>query len=207
MDVRYPGMDPVTCLELVYSPTPSKSIPSVCFLDINGGFGVPFFHHAGLAGSSQAFPKYVPKMCDCADGSGLLAPCNVFDFISGVILFPTGLGSTNASSLASILQLAYANTANARLFGSALFNATFIAQAYISTRYQSTSFSPADSAHYAQLLSPITRANAYSFCGANNCTIVSVNSVDTRNTAINPYYFQVPQGSCRDTFSISSASL
>ena len=47
------------------------------------------------------------------------------------------------------------------------------------------------------------RKTSYKFC-QNGCKgLVSVKPFDTVNTAVNGYFHQVVNGSCRDTFSIS----
>jgi hypothetical protein len=78
-DSRYPGMEPVLCGG---DPTNYSAAPPFCgFLINNKVFALPLFDSYG---SEDAFPSY----CDCSDGTGQSANCNVFNFLSGLLFFP-----------------------------------------------------------------------------------------------------------------------
>lgn len=139
--------------------------------------------------NSYGADDYYPKYCDCADGMGLAPKCQTFDFLSGLLFFPFYQDQTSEANLAIIELVTSVVPTYQYNFSSLAYNAMFAG-----ANVGNTSLAPYfNSAEY--------RAQAYDWCAmaAGNCSILSINSVDTLNTAVNSYYYQLPNGSCSNS--------
>lgn len=129
--------------------------------------------------------------------------CNVFDMISGFVLF-------DIDDLSSIIKFASSVTSLGNI-NDLVYNATF-ASINLSNGLAGTNFNAAKAAGnntlraFNRLLNPTWRSNAYQFCD-NGCKgVVIVNSYDSYNTAVNGAFHQIANGSCNDATSINDAA-
>lgn len=170
-DPRYPSMAPVFC-------STSKTYPALCALVFfNDTFALPVFNHQG-ANTSE------PSYCDCSTGVGHEPACSDFNLLVGFLLYnsPTGVFD--------MMDLLYGGTVSPQNVSRSAYDAMFAAsQSVFTDAYENSSF----------------REMAYNFCmvpgESRSCSILTITAEDTLNTAVNENYYQLWNGSCRNSMS------
>jgi hypothetical protein len=193
-DPKYSGMDPITCMRIPathpYDP-PAGYVQCVMLIE-NQVFAVPMFNHAGQNAT-------YPTPCNCStlayeqidDG---FDPCNAFNFISGLLFYPTRDAS-------DVLQLLL-NTGLTPTIDAVTsdLNANSYDPMWID------SFWGLQSGNRKLYNTPEFRENAYSFCNLPNssaqCTFVIFSQFDKYQTnwAISENYYQLETGACQNSF-------
>ncbi len=83
-DSKYPGMDPIYCID------PSVNNDNFCFMDFYGNKSIPTLNSVGNGYYSYSYPVSCPKCCDTIDYFDYYYPnCDEFVFIFGLIPFYT----------------------------------------------------------------------------------------------------------------------
>lgn len=201
VDGKFPGMDPVYCLEPVYQSLGPNEYPfgttPICTLKVADQFVFPFFNHGGLAGQ-PGYGINKPVMCSCTEGTGNNDYCSEFDFMSGFMMFK---GDNTSQTMHRILTMAYQYTPEE--INTLSFNATFAAHRLggLASQFPPTSAN-ADNEALARLSDPAWRADTYAFC--SNCSIFSLHTFDDFNYRINSAGVQFYNGSCNDPLSATT---
>lgn len=180
-DARYPGMQPIMCAVRHDFGERMLLCAIVLAKDL---FAFPLLNHFGTSASA-------PDYCTCEnstdeDGTSIPAngfsyECNVFNLLSGFLFF------NGNDTITPLFELFYKyderNELN-RLAYAAMYAGANIAN---TNKYQNSTF----------------RGKAYQFCETSygGCSVVTVNSYDTLSKSVSAYYYQLRNGSCRDTFS------
>lgn len=190
-DVRYPLMATISCLQNTsVIPHTQQQFQTVCFYVMGETFALPVFNHYG------ASPKE-PVFCNCNNDIGSSRACNEFNLLSGLVFYKNTFHSIKDNNKTEILKdFGLFNLMSLlekyqtyRLFNKAAYNASYIGAA--------TNYEPSQGA--------IT--DAFNFCSVGNitCSLFLFNSFGPTDFEVSNYKYQVFNGSCANSTSISDA--
>jgi hypothetical protein len=194
-DVRYNTMTPIVCMRNVSAVPASVKILSLCVVNVaTSVFALPVFNHYGDA----AFE--VPTYCDCNTKVGTNINCDYFNFLSGYVVYNFSVINNLYNSL-MYLGTAVAKAGSYSVFNRQAYNASFAAAAIAN-----------------DVFDPILNTtgwlqNAFQFCNISGlrgvthssiCSLVVFNSYDYISKQVSDYHYFLNNGSCSNTFSISS---
>eukprot|EP00981_Chlorochromonas_danica_P013749 scaffold6829_cov162-Ochromonas_danica.AAC.5 len=174
-DPSYPGMQSITCL--------SNYSPQVCIVTIGSVIALPIFQHVG---NSTEWPI----LCDCrnpdlGDLSDEKHPCHQFNFMASLLYYNTDkfngiLELTSRYTMKEIVQKSYL-----AMFLSSIYGAS--------------------SSRSDELYSNETLIHeAFDWCHSEtygNCSFLVYSAWDEiyYDFTVNPYYYQLRRGACRNT--------
>jgi hypothetical protein len=185
-DPRTPQMTPIYCSRNVTNSNGDPvQLKTICTYKVGSLYGLPIFNHLGANHTS-------PEYCDCTTAIGLTSLCQSFTFIPGLLFYHNNR-HVGLSALVQILQKAggYVN------FNRDAYNASFAGAASI--------YNDSDPI----LTNPTWRENAYAFCKVPNattdeyCSLLILNTWESDRFTVADENYQLQQGSCTDSFSIS----
>ena len=201
-DSRYPSMNLILCLRNV-TVVPKGMMTTLCLLQINQIiFGLPIFTSHGLWSDQQLGP--IPCNCSLIEADSYLREaCDLFSLLSGYVIFETYDESLSdfdntASQLYAyyLLVSKYSSYAN---LNDAMRDALEVAAAFTAeVEYD-------DYALIMQyllpnyILAPCYISNDYN----TTCSIVMFLSHDFINNQVSEFHYQLRNGACSDTLSIS----
>ena len=196
-DVRYNTMTPIVCMRNV-TPVPSSiNITSLCVVNVAySAVVLPVFNHYGDGNSK------VPAYCDCKNRQGRSANCDYFDFLSTYVVYNLSV-SYHLDQTMLYLGTAVAKAGSYREFSRLAYNASFAAAAIRNDYYD-----------------PIMNTtewlrDAFQFCNISGlhgvtsypiCSVMVFNSYDYISRQVSDYHYNLFNGSCSDTLSISSSN-
>ncbi len=185
IDPRYPGMAFVYCINYIDQV--------LCGIPIGNTLGFPMFNDMGANPYDGE-----PIQCDCTNTSDTLLygpgkACNYLNFFAGIMLWQE---YTNNSAL-PFYNFKISHGSNYIHAMQAMFNAVYATSVWGTIKNYSTNSSFFE--------------NAFSPCRYDNstCTIINFslfNPYPARGYSISDYYYQLLDGACKDSFSISEAA-
>lgn len=191
-------MDPVYCLNLtgIYNETlvsetdDNDALNFTCGIRVGNTFAIPVFNQMGSNGSVSSPPCY----CNCNSNGGpgvdWTSYCNVFDFLVSLIMFNT---DDEYYNLRSMLHVQSRNLNNG--IGRNAYNASYASATLNYDGYNKL------------LLNPEWRKDAFEFCNVPeldiSCSILTFNLYDDFSTTVSQFSYQLNNGSCRDSISLS----
>lgn len=190
-DVRYPLMATVSCLKNTsVIPHTQAQFETLCFYVMGETFALPVFNHYG------ASPKE-PTFCNCNNDIGSSRACNEFNLLSGLIFYKSNFQKIQHSNKTEILKdfglfnlmTLIDKYPTYRLFNKAAYNVSFLGAA---SQYEPTQGDVTD---------------AFNFCSLGNetCSLFLFNSFDPTGFEVSNYKYQVFNGSCANSTSISDS--
>ena len=148
------------------------------------------FNQWGTNSSTSAAPEF----CNCntkvgGPGDGWTDYCNVIDLLLGLVIFPD-----NDPSVVLAMQ---SQVRNAELLNTQAYNASYATAAIVSAEANEILYDEA------------WRHAAFDFCripSMNNltCTMIGFNIYDSSSTSITAYNYQLINGSCSNSVSLSN---
>jgi hypothetical protein len=193
---RYPGHAPVFCVEL--------GSYTKCVIQIGDTYAVPVMRHYGVGNKQKAcqwsaahppllsslpphLPSASPPLCpSLSDDPAITSHCSDFDIMVGLIFYNSEDLDDVTNALLD-LMVKYWNTS------FALDNAAYDAM-YLISQYNETN--------------PQRRAKAFQFCYSQtydlNCSIILFNFYDNSSYTVSEAYYQLEDGACNDTFTLSA---
>jgi hypothetical protein len=175
---RYPGMTPLQCVNTT-AKSADKEDDLVCAISYGSIYAYPIFNHFG---ASYTEPKY----CDCSS-IGSIRNCSYFNLLPGLIFYDwSNTPETSYTDLVRLLSL----YPTGRDINREAYNISI--NAVLSYTNDS-----------------IWRRNAYEFCSSltsRGCSVLAIATFSPPLYTVSPYYFQVPYGSCNNSFTISKES-
>ena len=177
IDSRYAGMDPVFC-----SVRNNQMNNTFCFVESSPlpGYGIPITLNAGSN-------LKAPSPCTCPAASSQKY-CQLLYLFAGIIVVP---------SIDAIFELQSRYTPNE--FNDAAYNAAFITTALsLPSKAQN------------MILTRSYIESSFAFCQTNvltndNCTAIIWKEYSDSAQTVSPYYYQLFNGSCRDSILVESA--
>jgi hypothetical protein len=150
-------------------------------------------------GYSPEFPSY----CACDDSAGGAGPgrldinCDYFNLLSGYLLFNFGYESDDYLARNPFIDM-LARVPQAQVSKYA-YEAMFVATSSAMGAYYLPEY--ADNQTY--------RDQLYSFCnvGYAVCSLVVINTFDSKNVAVSDLFYELSNGSCADSVTIPAASM
>ena len=184
-------MTPISCFLLAsdvqFVGVPGALYQGSCFFSLKGSnaYGVPVFNHFGY---TNQYPSY----CSCDNGAGPGATndnCNVFDLMVGFLVYNPTKYNPNFEFDNPYMDLVY-NMPVSNISYSA-YNAMYAA---MQTNFTANS---------------TFRENAYAFCNSSwaTCSLVTLEVYDDINRAVSDYYYELAEGSCRNTMTIPNPQM
>lgn len=204
-DPKYYGMDPIVCIQLQgynlsYGYTQCTMVVSKLV------YALPIFNHMGMSDTEP-----IPCNCSTLTPAQLMDPgfvCNIFNFISGIVFYPTSSPNDVARLLFQI-GLTPVTVGGLKGFKSEINQVAFPAM------YTDSMFG-LDSPNRTLFESPAYREQVYSFCNltadsygnATSCAVVTFTLFDMLTTAwtVSDYYYQLPTGACSASFGPDEAT-
>ena len=191
-DERYPLMATISCLQNTsVIPRSQQQFQTVCFYVLGETFALPVFNHYG------ASPKE-PTFCNCNNDIGSSRACNEFNLLSGLVFFRNQVDYKLISNKDEVLKdfglfnlmALLEKYQNYRLFNKAAYNASYLGAA----------------SEYTPTEADVT--DAFSFCSVGNitCSMFVFNSFDPTGFEVSNYKYQVFNGSCANSTSISDTN-
>ena len=173
-DPKFPGMTPIACI--------TTQNQQFCTIQVGSIYGVPFFHHAG---NNTQFPQQC--LCDELteeDLSNDVHMCNMFQFLAGVLFWPS---FTEQQLFEILVKYNYSF--------AALNNATYRA-AFTSSYWGQQSI------YHDHFNSPEYLSEIFEFCNLplyGSCSMLTFSAFDTYvyDWAVSKYYYQLQYGACR----------
>eukprot|EP01038_Epipyxis_sp_PR26KG_P009622 gene9622-12957_t len=212
-DPKYPGMNPISCYSYKYNET-FDGLLSICFVKLGRLVGFPFFNQVGTEFS-------YPTPCNCnneATGSGN-SSCNLFKFISGFLFWsipddiPIGDDYDYTNSLSKYALFAfflnYLDNASERFFmrkaNSDAFNASFVGSVLRNVNEGSGGIWSSSSTFLSDSLDfcTVTIYNTTIHCSV---IIISSYDLDQETWSISSNYYQLSDGACTDSISLSQST-
>lgn len=204
-DPKYKGMDPVTCIQLQgYNLTYGYT---QCTMVIEKMvYALPIFNHMGTSADN-------PIPCNCSalnpvDLENKAFVCNLFNFISGIVFYPTN-DPSDATRLLFKIGLVPTTINGAATYKSEINQVAFPAM-FIDSMFGQ------DSPNRTLFETPAYRQNAYSFCNLTNdefgnatsCGVVTFTLFDLfpSSWTISEYYYQLTNGACNASFAPDQAT-
>ena len=127
----------------------------------------------------------------CSDGSENMDPyCHTFDFMIGVLYYPFNITEGTAAELRSFSQLRkLIDTRSFSITNQMAYNAS---HASVTENLWDTPL----------FFEQEWRESAYDFCliDGQYCDVAMFNSYDFDNSFLSSYYYNLPRGSCSDSF-------
>lgn len=199
-DLRYTSMTPILCVQnLTAVPPPYPT--ELCVLVLAGVqqkyVGLPLLTHGGFNAGSKFYP------CDCSDISlSSSTECNEFNFLSGYMVFNHNFTSNGLESelLQVFLHLITAY-GSYKEFNDAMAPALLLVEGII-TRVETPDQGAALNALSPCAVNYTTSDNPFHASGTFYCSVVMFQSWDHIDHRVSENHFQLPNGSCRDTFTI-----
>ena len=145
--------------------------------------GYPLFDHSGFNATNPQ-----PCICGMDYSREALFACNDFNLMGGLLFF----NNDGGGSMDSFFELVFFSGQSATELTSSAFNATF------DTTHRRNTYKNNEQ----------WREDAFEFCekasvSSSKCGIIGFVTADT-NHPVTDYYYQVPWGSCNDSFTVSS---
>jgi len=171
-------------------PSGSVAIPDVCFIVLGETLALPVFNHFG---TSKSYPSY----CHCGT-NGQDSECHAFNLMFGLIYFPV----TSKTSSINVILLAQINNLFKLIMkhgsysevNNAAYNASWTASAQA----------------YGQMHSTYTSNrwsnNIFKFCQLSatvDCSMIIYHTEDLTSQYVSPYKYDLTNGSCTDSFTVS----
>jgi len=197
-DIIYPGMDPLVCIHENSSLFKTAS-STVCGVRVGATVALPILDQWGSNGSKF---DALPCACQCESvggpGEGWTDYCDVFDLLLSLMMFNEDNLSTNMVNLLQVQSQARSfHNADDGLIVAA-YNASFTNAALSYTNDNPL------------LSSPEWLAGAFDFCLIDEvnvgCTLLTFNIFDNYSTTVSDYAYQLNNGSCTNSISISDYS-
>ena len=185
IDPRYPGMGFVCCV--------NYNDQTLCGVPFGNAIGFPMFNDMG------ANPYHgEPIQCDCSNTSdvslyGPTGVCNYLNFFAGIMLWPEYIN--NSAIPFYNFKMSYGSNYVHGM--QAMFNAVYATSVWGAINNYST-----NSSFLANAFSPCRYDNS-------NCSIINFslfNPYVGQGNSISDYYYQLVDGACKDSFSISQAA-
>ena len=185
IDPRYPGMAFVYCV--------NYNDQLMCGIPIGNTIGFPMFNDMG------AYPNLgEPIQCDCTDTSNkeLYGPggiCNYMNFFIGIMIWPDYVNNP----VAPFNNFKSAYGPNYIPGMKAMFNAVYATSVWGPVKNYST-----NSSFLEKAFDPCMYEGS-------SCTIINFslfNPYPARGYSVSDYYYQLLDGACKDSFSISEAA-
>lgn len=201
-DIRYPTMKTVYCIVNQSAvPPPAEDgtlqgIKQLCFYALGNTLGLPVINSFGNSSAN-------PVRCDCTKPVGYSSYCNIVNLIPSLVFYKydgtvqydlTDIKKTMQQlGLFNLLKL-YFNYPSYEDLNVAAYEATFaaVAEAY-------------------GKMDPLLKTsswlkNAYKFCsiGKQTCSILAYNVYSPEEHSISTYKYQLLNGSCTDSITISN---
>lgn len=181
-DPKFPGMKPIYCV--------SAGDNQLCTLRVGKVFTFPFFHHLG--NNTQ-----LPEKCICADLTAEELsyrdnPCNVFNFIAGLMFWQTELPDP-------LFEMISKYNYSFDTLNSLSFPAAFV-----------SSYWGQKSLNKTYLNSPQYLHDAFSFCNISygTCSLLTFSAFDSSGNdwTVSKYYYQLENGACNASLTASPAN-
>lgn len=213
-DSRYSSMRAIYCIQNTTSIPPSAGYmpESLCFLPYGSTMVLPVFNPFGTS--------YIqPAACECGKPrSGNSDACNTFNFLVGIVFYKNAANNTNIVKLFEEYSIGALNISAQNIssilseFGifSLIENvrtykdyAAYNRQAYSPSYYTAYSSSNATAEEIAASYSAFCRISSATTT-SDVCSMIVFNTYDESTHAVSPYKYQLRNGSCHNSISISS---
>ena len=191
-DRRYPGMDPIVCLNNISNTNNNNTnVNNFCLVHISRDvLAYPILDSYSNSNNN------IPNRCTCANANTNTALCNQFNFLTGFILFPASV--TTHDVIMNMIYFISKYIPNGLITQYQIISSL----AYPALYSTATINDPLSNRNYFQ--NKQRRNNYYNFCNGlySNCSIISVHSSDSNRLIINSYMKELHNGSCTDTITI-----
>ncbi len=192
-DLRYYQMKPIFCVRNVTAaPADVTIIPNLCFLTLGQTIALPTFNHYG---TSSEHPVY----CDCKT-NGRTDSCQEFNLMFGLIYYPITISKISNIKVVLLAQINYLlklinKQGSYDEVNTAAYNASWGASARAYGFQQ------------PQYTTQKWIGTAFKFCQVSPtvfCSMMIYHAQDALSQYVSNYKFDLLNGSCADSFTVSN---
>lgn len=227
IDPKFTNMDPIYCLVRTNSSAPAESyfFTRLCLLRMGDTFVYPYFNHLGTTGSDKTDFYNFTSGCSCksippldpagkyfSQGKGDKTYCNIFDLMHGFIVI-----NSKYADVIFYKMITMASYQSAQKINEAVYYPAFGAirtggnggQNQVTPSSGKNSFNNVVASLQSGISGNLIGPNSpFYFCQdeKNGCVIYAMNTYDIYDQRMNADYFELTDGSCKDTFSINDTT-
>jgi hypothetical protein len=227
IDPKFTNMDPIYCLSRSFSSAPEDSylFTRICLLRMGDTFVYPYFNHLGTTGSDQTDFYNFTSGCSCkpiapldpagkffSQGNGEKTYCNIFDLMHGFVVI-----NSKYADVIFYKMIRMASYQSAKKINEAVYYPAFGAirtggnggQNQKTLNNGKTTFNDVVTLLKGGQTGNLIGSNSpFYFCQdeKDGCVIYAMNTYDIYDQRMNANFFDLSDGSCKDSFSINDTT-